>query len=46
MDDLHVHVEENGTDAAVLALTCPGAQSDGPLLPLDLAVAEVVVVNH
>jgi hypothetical protein len=46
MDDLHVHVEENGTDAAVLALTCLGVRSDGTLLPLDLPVAEVVVVNH
>jgi hypothetical protein len=46
MDDLHVHVEENRIDAAMLALTCPGVWSDGPLLLLDLVVAEVVVVNH
>jgi hypothetical protein len=46
MDVLHVHVEENGTDVAGLALACPGVQSDGPSLPLDLAVVGVVVVNH
>jgi hypothetical protein len=46
MDDLHVHVEENGTDAAGPALACPRVRSDGPSLPLDLVVAEVVVVNH
>jgi hypothetical protein len=46
MDDLHVHVEENRTDVAGHALACPGVPSDEPSLPLDLAVAEVVVVNR
>jgi hypothetical protein len=46
MDDLHVHVEENGTDVVGPALACPGVRSDEPSLPLDLAVAEVVVVTH
>jgi hypothetical protein len=46
MDVLHVHVEENGTDVAGLALACPGVRSNEPSLPLDLVVAEVVVVNH
>jgi hypothetical protein len=46
MDALHVHVEENGTDVAGPALACSGVQSEGPSLPLDLVVAEVVVVNH
>jgi hypothetical protein len=46
MDVLHVHVEENGTDVAGPALACSGVRSDEPSLPLDLAVAEVVVVNH
>jgi hypothetical protein len=44
--DLHVHVEEDGTDVAGPALAYPIVRSDGPLLPLDLVVAEVVVVNH
>jgi hypothetical protein len=46
MDVLHVHVEENRTDVAGPALAYPGVRSDGPSLLLDLAVAEVVVVNH
>jgi hypothetical protein len=46
MDVLHIHVEEDGTNVAGPALACPGVRSDGPSLPLDLAVAEVVVVNH
>jgi hypothetical protein len=46
MDVLHIHVEENGTDFARPALACLGVWSDGPSLPLDWAVAEVVVVNH
>jgi hypothetical protein len=46
MDDLHVHVEENGTDAVVPALACPRVRSDRPSLPLDLVVAEVDVVIH
>jgi hypothetical protein len=46
MDDLHVHVEENGTDVAGPTLACPAVQSNEPSLSLDLAVAEVVVVNH
>jgi hypothetical protein len=36
----------NGTDVAGLALACPGVRSDGPSLPLDLAVVEVGVVIH
>jgi hypothetical protein len=43
---LHVHVEENGTDVAGPVLACSEVRSDGPSLPLDLAVAEVGVVNH
>jgi hypothetical protein len=43
---LHVHVGENGTDVARPVLAYPRVWSDGPSLPLDLAVAEVVVVNH
>jgi hypothetical protein len=43
---LHIHIEENGTDVAGPTLACSGVRSDGPSLPLDLAVAEVVVVNH
>jgi hypothetical protein len=46
MDVPHVHVEEDGTDVAEPALACSGVRSDGPSLSLDLAVAEVVVVNH
>jgi hypothetical protein len=46
MDVLHVNVEENGTDVVGPALACSGVRSDGPSLSLDLAVAEVVVVNH
>jgi hypothetical protein len=46
MDVLHVHVEENGTDVAGPALACPGVRFDGPSLSLDLAMAEVVVMNH
>jgi hypothetical protein len=46
MDVLHVHVEEDGTDVAGPALACPRVRSDGPSRPLDLVVAEVVVVNH
>jgi hypothetical protein len=46
MDAPHVHVEENGTDVAALALACLEVQSDGPSLPLDLVAAEVVVVIH
>jgi hypothetical protein len=46
MNVLHVNVEENGTDVAGPALACPGVRSDEPSLLLDLAVAEVVVVNH
>jgi hypothetical protein len=46
MDVLHIHVEENGTDVAGPALACLGVRSDEPSLPPDLAVAEVVVVNH
>jgi hypothetical protein len=34
------------TDVAGPVLACLGVQSDGPSLPLDLVVAEVVVVNH
>jgi hypothetical protein len=43
---LHIHVEENGTDVAGPALACSEVRSDGPSLLLNLAVAEVVVVNH
>jgi hypothetical protein len=46
MDVLHIRVEENGTDVAEPALACPGVRFDGPSLPLDLVVAEGVVVNH
>jgi hypothetical protein len=46
MDVLHVHVEEDGTDVAGPTLAYPRVRFDGPLLPLDLAVAEVVVMNH
>jgi hypothetical protein len=46
MDDLHIHVEENGTDVAGPALAYPEVRSDEPSLPLNLAVAEGVVVNH
>jgi hypothetical protein len=46
MDTLHVHTEEDGTDVARPALAYPGVRSDGSSLPLDLAVVEVVVVNH
>jgi hypothetical protein len=46
MDVLLIHVEEDGTDVARPTLACPGVRSNGPSLPLDLAVAEVVVVNH
>jgi hypothetical protein len=46
MDVLHVHVEEDRTDVAGPALAYPRVRSDRPLLLLDLAVAEVVVVNH
>jgi hypothetical protein len=46
MDVLHVHVEENRTDVAEPALACPGVRSNEPSRPLDLAVAEAVVVNH
>jgi hypothetical protein len=46
MDVLHVHVEETGTDVAGPALACPGVRSNGPSLPLDLAMVEGFVVNH
>jgi hypothetical protein len=46
MKVLHIHVEENGTNVAGPALAYPGVRSDEPSLPLDLAVTEVVVVNH